>query len=215
MRLACLLLLAGCMRAPDAAAGLGTGPGDTGRLLTVIGTGRLLAAPTRVDVDAIVITASPGPELAWQQGADRMAKLMRQVATCGIPAEDMAVNEGRLERSGGTYRLEQRLRITVRDLKLVPPVLANALGAGAERVEGARYSLDDGRAAGDRARERALLDAQDKAQMLAQELRLRLGPVRSVEELPESSPTQGPALDYAPGALEAVSELRVTNLLLD
>ena len=215
MRRACLLLLlAGCMKPPDAASGLVDGP-DAGRFLTVIGTGRLLASPTRVDVDAIVVTEAPAAAAAWQGGADRIFKLARQLEAVGVLAEDMIVQEGHLNRAEATYRFEQRLRITVRNPKAVVDVLTRAMAAGANRVEGARFALADGRPSGDRARERALLDAHDKAEALAQELQLRLGAVRSVEELPGSTPTESSTLDAAPTALEAVSELRVTYQLLD
>ncbi len=202
-----------------AADGLGTvddgAPPDGSRQLSVIGTGRFLAPPTRVEVDAVVVCESTGPEVAWNQAAERMDRLTRQLETAGLRHEDMQAVASDLRRTDGGYRLEQRLRLTVRDLRLVAPVLANALLAGAQRVEGARFAPDDARAAGDRARERALLDAQDKAQVLAQELRLRLGPVQGVTELEGGATAQAFLLQSPPEALEAVCVLRVSYLLLD
>ena len=207
-----LLLLGGCMKAPDA-AGWSSGPAE--RVLTVIGTGRFTAAPARLDVDALVVSESPAPEVAWQQGADRVYKLTRALETVGVKTADMNAVAAELHPTGTAYRLEQRLRITVRDLQHVPPVLAAALGNGASRIDGVHFGLDDARAAGDRARERALLDAGDKAQELAQELQLRLGAVRSVEELAADAPPSAGTPQDPPAALETSSVLRVTYALLD
>jgi hypothetical protein len=209
------LALAACMKGPDSLGTLDDAAPDTGRVLTVIGTGRLLSEPACADVDAVVVSESPGPEVAWQQGAERLLKLTHQLETVGVRPDDMLSIAADLRRTDSGYRLEQRLRVTVRDLRLVPAVLANALGSGAQRVEGARFALADGRAAGDRARERALLDAQEKAQVLAQELQLRLGPVRSVTELEGRAATEAGTLAQPPEPLESVCVLSVTYLLLD
>src|SRR5689334_9406947 len=134
-----LLLLGGCLRPPDA-AGWPTGSAGAERTLTVIGTGSFTAAPTRLDVDALVVSESPAPETAWQQGADRMYKLTRQLEAAGVQASDMNAVGAELHPTGTAYRLEQRLRITVRDLQHVPPVLATALGNGASRLDGVRFA---------------------------------------------------------------------------
>lgn len=209
------LALAGCMKGPDALGDLDDAPADGGRVLTVIGTGRMLSAPDRVDVEAVVVSEAPGPDAAWQQVADRLRKLTEKLEAAGVRPDDMVSVATDLQRTQAGYRLEQRLRVTVRDLRLVPAVLATSLGNGAQRVEAARFALADDRAAGDRARERALLDAQDKAQLLAQELQLRLGPVRGVTELEGGAATEAGALDRPPEALESLCVLRVTYLLLD
>jgi uncharacterized protein YggE len=148
---------------------------------------------------------------------------MRHLEKAGVRTGDMAAHAGRLERTPTTYRLEQRLRISVRDLQRVAAALANALGGGADALDGLAYGLDDARAAGDRARERALLDARQKAEMLAQELELSLGRVLSIVESPGgvASPQAlyGPpapgSLASAPDALEVRCVLQVSFELLD
>jgi uncharacterized protein YggE len=84
-----------------------------------------------------------------------------------------------------------------------------ASSAGAHRVEVHRFGIADERAAGDRARERALLDARRKAEMLSQEHLLRLVEVRSIEELPVGTPATEPDS----GVYETVSALRVTYVM--
>ena len=213
--LASALLATACTRPPDAADWPTGAPGSgAARTLTVLGTGRFSAAPSRADVDAWLQSKSPAPEVAWQQGTELVYKLTRALEAFGVRPADMTPMDAVLHANGTEYVVVQRRRITVRDLQRMPGVLATALGNGATSLEGLRYTLD-GQAPGDRARERALLDAGDKAQMLAQELQLRLGPVRSVEELPASTPTEIGTLQDPPPPLETTSALRVTYSLLD
>jgi len=217
---ACTLLLlaaavCGCMRTPEVAGWDDVPPPGGGRVLTVSGSGTFLAAPTRVDFDAFVTTESPGPELAWQQGAERLHELARTLEAAGVRASEMVVYAGTLMTTANGYRLEQRLRVSVRDLQRMAPVLANALGGGADSLAGLTYALDDPRAAGDRARERALLAARQKAEMLAQELELTLGPVLSVSELSVPAPQAAGTLQSPPAALEVSCTLQVTFQLLD
>lgn len=205
----------GCMRTPGVAGWDDVPPPGGGRTLTVSGSGTYLAAPTRADFDAFVTTESPGPELAWQQGAERLFELTRKLEAAGVRASEMVVHAGTLQVTSEGYRLEQRLRISVRDLQRMAPVLANALGGGADSLTGLTYALDDPRAAGDRARERALLAARQKAEMLAQELELTLGPVLSVTELSAPAPQASGTLQAPPEALEVSCTLQVSFQLLD
>lgn len=206
---------AGCMRTPEVAGWDDVPPPGGGRTVTVSGSGVYFAAPTRADFDALVATEGAAPELAWQQGVERIHELARKLEAAGVRASEMAVHAGTLLTSAKGYRLDQKLRVTVRDLQRMAPILANALGGGADSVIGLTYTLDDPRAAGDRARERALLAARQKAEMLAQELELTLGPVLAVTELPGPVPVASGALAAPPAALEVGSTLQVTFQLLD
>ena len=204
------------MKPPDAAGWDSDGSQAAARrTLSVIGTGRLVVQPTRLDVDALIVTESPAPEVAWQQGVDRVYKLTRALEAIGVQPADVEPVSSDLAPTGTSYRLEQWLRVTIRDLKQTGVVLPTILGGGADRLGGMRLGLVDGRAAGDRARERALLDAGDKARMLAQELQLRLGSVSAVEELPGGSDTSASELQTPPPTLEITSVLRVSYALLD
>jgi uncharacterized protein YggE len=209
------VVVCACTRAPVAAGRDDAPPHGGGRSVTVSGSGTCLAAPTRADFDALVVTEGPAPELAWQQGVERIHELARTLEAAGVRATEMAVHTGTLLATTKGYRLEQRLRVSVRDLQRMAPVLANALGGGADSLLGLTYTLDDPRAAGDRARERALLAARQKAEMLAQELELTLGPVLSVTELPGPEPVGSGALQAPPAAIEVSSTLQVTFQLLD
>ena len=214
-----------CMEKPEAAgdlpmpvsAGATTGGAAraAGRQVTTRGTGRVVMPPTRVDYACVLSTESPGPEVAWNQGALRMAKLTRALEAAGVRPGDMTLLDAALLKAPTAYVVRQRLNVTWRDLQHLAPVLAASLGGGADALEDARFGLDDPRAAGDRARERALLDAKDKAAQLAQELALQLGRVVSVVEEPGSTASDLGTLERPPSALETVCELTVTWELVD
>lgn len=217
MRRAAALLLAAacgaCTRAPEPAAG--GAPPAVARSITVRGEGRFLSPPTRADFDALVVARSPGPEQAWAEAGERLLAIMRQLEGAGLRPADMQVHGGSLAREADGYRLEQRLRISVRDLNRMAPLLAGALGAGADALDALVYSLDDPRAAGDRARERALLDARQRAEALAAELEGGLGEVLSVVEEAAPGPAQAGEPGFAPAALETAVTLQVTFRLRD
>lgn len=216
LRAASVLLAAlpgACTRAPDAPAG--GAPPAVARSITVRGEGRFLSPPTRADFDALVVVRSPGPELAWAEAGERMLAVMRQLEGAGLRPSDLQVQGGSLEREADGYRLEQRLRITVRDLNRMAPLLAAALGGGADALDALVYSLDDPRAAGDRARERALLDARQRAESLAAELEAVLGEVLSVVEDSAPGPARAGEPGFAPAVLETAVTLQVTFRLRD
>src|SRR5262249_30953567 len=140
----------------------------------------------------------------------------RALEGAGVLGDDIQMRDVALTvPAPGSYRLEQRLHVLVHDLGKLPGVLAASLGAGATGIENARFGLSDPRAAADRARQRALLAARDKAEMLAQEVNLRLGEVRSVVEQPPTPIGAAGTLEEPPGSLEAVSVVTVSYALLD
>ena len=218
LRWACALLLAlpACSERPRLASVFDVQAPPSARVLTVTGSGRIAQTPGQVEFDCVVRVDAPAPDAAWTNGSARITQVTRALEGAGVLADDMQMREVSLTvPAPGTYRLEQHLRVLVRDLGKLPAVLAAALGAGATGIERARFGLSDPRAAADRARERALLAARDKAEMLAQEVNLRLGEVRSVVEQPPAPIGAAGTLEDPPGSLEAVSVVTVTYALLD
>ncbi len=214
--LLCGLLLAACTERPTWAGDLAAPPGGPGRVVTVTGSGRLTQAPGQVEFDALVSVGAPTPDAAWLLASARLPEVLRALQGAGVPAEDMALRDLALAAAGPEgHRIEQRLHVLVTDLGRLPPVLAAAAGSGVTAIENARFLLADPHAAADRARERALLDARDKADVLAQEVGLRLGEVRSVVEHPAGGPGGLADLRDPPGSLEAVSTVTVTWALID
>lgn len=204
-------LLGGCMERPTLVGEIGERRGGADRLVTVIGTGRVAMPPESASFDGLIVSLTPSPAEAWAAGAKTLANVIRALEAAGVGRGDLTMGVISLtQRTDGQWTLHQRLRVHTRDLGQLPDLMGVASSAGARQVEVFRFGIADERAAGDRARERAMVDAQEKAEMLGRELVLRLVEVRSIEELPAGHPNATP--DF--GLYETTCALRVTFVMM-
>jgi uncharacterized protein YggE len=167
--------------------------------LTVIGYGQTSGPPDLAYVqlgvaviDSVVTRAVE--ESNQRTEAVRQASLAQgiaesdiQTATFNIWAEDRFLpfepEVGAVEPPRETvYRVENGMRLIVRDVERVGEVIQAALDAGANQVRGVSYSIDDSTALQLEARSLAVVDAQARALQLAAELGLSLGaPIEVIE----------------------------------
>ncbi len=213
------LLLGGCTERPTLAGSFDLPAVDAGRVLKVSGTGRMSLPPSQASFECVIKLTAPTAEAAWAQGSARMAKLSKVLEQAGVRPTDMVMRDIQLVLQGAdrpdAWWLGQRMVVTVNELQRLPALLAVVLGAGADAIEQMRFGITDMRGAGDRARERALIEARTKAEMLAQEVSLRLGAVRSIEESQLSPDSVEGSPEAPPGSFEVVSRIEVTYELLD
>ncbi|MHC4845083.1 MAG: SIMPL domain-containing protein [Planctomycetota bacterium] len=208
--LAGAILLGACMERPAMVNDVGETPAGADRLVTVIGHGRVAMPPESATFDAIVATTTPSPAEGWGEGGLLMGNVVRALESAGVSPHGMTLGEITLtQRGDGQWDLNQRLRVRTNDLGELPDLMGIASTAGARKVELHRFDIADPRAAGDRSRERALLDAEEKAEMLGRELLLRLVEVRAIEELPGD----GAGVMTDDGLYETACALRVTYVL--
>ena len=80
------------------------------------------------------------------------------------------------------YRTEHILTITVRDTSKVNDVVSESVDAGANRIEDISFTVDDPSKLGATAREKAVVNAKQKAEAIASSFGASLGQVISVEE---------------------------------
>jgi uncharacterized protein YggE len=91
-----------------------------------------------------------------------------------------------------TYRVSNQLRLTLRNLDRIGDVLGAAVSAGANRVWGMTFEIEDPKPLLQKAREQAMQDARSRAEQLATLGGARLGRVLSVTEQPSSGPIPMP-----------------------
>lgn len=90
-----------------------------------------------------------------------------------------------------TYRLIQLLEVKVSDIDMTGDVIDLALDAGANRINGIRFEVEDRAGAIEQARERAVENARAKAEHLAQLTGMNLGAPLSIQERSPSLPAAG------------------------
>jgi uncharacterized protein YggE len=121
----------------------------------------------------------------------QIAERDRQTATFNVsPTYGREERHGQPPRVVG-YRVENRLRLTLRDLGRLGEFLDTLVTQGANTVHSIQFRLGDPKAVLDQARRAAVDEARHKARLYAQAAGVALGRVLSVreEEAPQPSPT--------------------------
>lgn len=170
-------------------------PGET--LLSIEAQGRELSRPDVMTVTAGVVTTGSRAADALAANNALAGKLVDAVRGTGVAASDVrtsslsinpqiedgerAEREGRAPRIRG-YLVTNNLELRLRDLSKASSVLDALIAAGANNVQGPRFSLADA-APAERAAERAaILDARAKADNYAAALGKRVVRVIRVSE---------------------------------
>lgn len=196
--LAILLMgtLAGCFDPPGAASVLaGPSPSESVHSITVYGQGRAAAGATVVDITVEVDASAERLDDAYRICDNIVSRIVtamtvqneigpadvrvvghEMVPGVSVAGEDGGVTEG--------YLMRQVLAVTVRDMTRFSRVVQGILNHGPRRIAEVRFGLSYSKPLEARAREDAIVDARERARLMAHELGLRLGEVLSVRELP-------------------------------
>jgi uncharacterized protein YggE len=164
-----------------------------------------------------------------------MDKVMIDLQQLGIEDKDLQSNymiypEYNYTQDKGTqlkgYKVTNNITVKIRDLSKVNEVLNLAGKYGANEVSGLNFTIDDPENLKKEAREKALSDAKEKAQILANNLGLKLGSVMYYSEYEATNDSYyaksfmgaeggGIGSDYAPevaagGSKDVVMNVNVT-----
>lgn len=179
----------------------------------VTGEARLNLAPDQVTVNLGLATRADSAGQAAAENAAGMktvrAAVQKALAGHGLlQTADYRVYprtewdpKARTTRTLG-YEAINRLRVTATKVEVIGRVLAAATAAGANRIDGPRWSLADSRAAERRVQALAFDDARAQARALAQKAGMTLGPVLSIKAGANGRPGPMPmlAMRKAPNA---------------
>lgn len=160
--------------------------------ITVSGEGKVFAAPDIGEVSFGVQTGrQPTAEAAMKKLADSMDKIYAAVQKEGVEKKDISTENFWLNpvydwTDGGQvfrgFEATQSLRAKVRDLDKVSSVLTAATNAGANQAGNVSFTIDDPEGKRAEAREEAILEAKEKAKVLADQLNVELGKIRMFSE---------------------------------
>lgn len=180
--------------APDLTAALQTSA-DTNTGIVVSGQGTANAKPNVALATIGVEITAPNLTDATSQNTTKMTAVLDKLKSLGIAEKDIQTvdysvtpiqNQPRPESNAQPaitgYRVSNQVRVTIRKIDDVGKILDQALAAGANRVYGISFTVDDPSTFQQQARAAAIKDAQDKANQLAKNAGLTLGPVLSISE---------------------------------
>ena len=161
--------------------------------ITVVGEGRVAAAPDLATLRLGVRERADSAEDALRAAAGAMEGLMALLAEAGVAPADIQTSElslyplwrGDGQRDGLVlegFEAGAGLQVRVRDLTAIGDIVGAAVEAGANRFDGLQFGLSDPDALADEARRRAVEDALRRGAVHAEAAGLALGPIRSITE---------------------------------
>ena len=215
-------------------AGRASAQEDGRPLVTVVGDGRVLVQP---DVAQVGFGVEATGTLLDATQADVSARTQAVIDTLlarGVAREDVRtarlgvspVYDQRDNTRLQGYRVINSVQAKLRDLEQVGPIIDAATSAGANRVEGIAFQVNDPAPYQDQARAAAMANARAKADQLAALSNLRVVAVSSIVEAgaapptprpvtarAEAAPAAAPAPPVEPGQQEIRAQLTVTFVM--
>lgn len=217
---------------PPVAAAAANDPRST---ISVVGDGRVLVQPD-------VALASFGVEATGQTLADAQAQASTQMQAVvdtliGLSVSRDDIRTNRLSASPvydprnnsviQGYRASNSVQVKLRQLDQVGAVVDAVTSAGANRVDGLSFAIDNIEPPKNQARALALQNGRAKADQLASLAGLRIVGIKSIEEADPSAPTPrpqpaaarsdtyaaAPAPPVEPGTQEVRTQVAVTYIV--
>ena len=163
------------------------------RTITVTGDAELRVVPDEVILTLGVETWNKNMDLATERNDAIVQDVLALAAEHGVPPEHVKMDYVNIEpryrdgyyeeRDFIGYFVRKTMVITLRDLSQFEGLLADALQAGVNYVQGIEFRTTDLRQHRDEARALAIRAAQEKADALAGELGQRIGQPHTIQEL--------------------------------
>jgi uncharacterized protein YggE len=172
------------------------------RVITVSGSGDAYGSPDVAYVNLGVDVSDADIGKALDSANSTMAAITAAISDVGVDAKDIqTVNysvypEDKYDPQTGqstgerVYHVQTAVNVTVRDITKIGVVMQAGLNAGANTVNGLSFGIADMSSLEHDARIKAVDDARNRAQQLADAFGVKLGDVISVSESFGSVPVQ-------------------------
>ena len=174
---AALVLLSGCTGA-FAADGSATSTASTNRTVDVSATGQVSAEANQAVIRVAVVARGDDAETARERLATNVSNLRAGLADAGVAGDQLTTSgydirqdyrdRREKENADPSYVARQSFEITLNDTDRAGTVIDAAVGSGATRVDGVRFTLSTERR--DELKQEALEDAMDRASTKARTL---------------------------------------------
>jgi uncharacterized protein YggE len=165
------------------------------RQITVMGSSQADVAPDRATITAGVETQAETAAGALAANSEAMAEVMQALEAAKVERRDIQTSQLNLnpvyeqfrEGSEGpprvvAYQASNMVTVRVRDLAGLGGLIDALAEAGANRLYGIGFEVEDPRASMDAARREAVADARAKAELYAEAAGVTLGEVVTIRE---------------------------------
>lgn len=175
--------------------------------ITITGEGRVIAVPDVGQITVSIVTEDEDSNTAQERNIEQFNQVVSAVKNLGISDEDLRTTgynvyprydwiEG--ERILRGYEVNQSLEVKIRDVENAGAVIRAAGQNGVNQVSGLNFTIDELEEYRQEARVKALENAREKAEDLADIMNVTLGKIVSFSE---SSSGQTPTPIYRDLAL--------------
>jgi uncharacterized protein YggE len=173
-------------------------------VIRVTGEGEASAAPDMATINTGVVTQADSAKAALDQNNAVMQKVLATLKQQGIAAKDVQTSSfnvspvyrqpSRQTDDGATtpevvaYRVQNEVRVRVRNLASLGEVLDSLVQAGSNQIHGVSFGIGDPAGVLNEARSKAIRDAKNRAEVYAQAAGVAVGLVRQISEQPVDPP---------------------------
>lgn len=165
--------------------------------IAITGEGKVTAIPDIAEISLGIQTDKPTVAVAQKENTDKMNQIISQLKGMGIDAKDIQTTNysiyPRYDYSNGRqavlgYTVSQNVAVKIRNLDKVGDIVDKAGSLGANQVGSLNFTIDEPEVIKQQAREKALLNAKEKAEALAKIAGVRLGKLVSFTESGSGQP---------------------------
>lgn len=166
--------------------------------LAVVGEGKVEVSPDTAYVDAGITVDNRGTVKEVQDTINSINnKIINALRDIGIEKADIKTSnysvypnykyENNINSING-YNGNATVEVKVRDTQLVSQVISTVTEAGANQIQGVRFSIDKPEVFREEARDKAIENAKEQAQKMAKNLGIKLGKVVNIVESSANQP---------------------------
>jgi uncharacterized protein YggE len=189
---------------------------DVVPVLTVVGSGEAAARPDTAEVQAGIVSEASTAREALDANTTAMQALYKTLTAFNMAERDrqtvafnVSPTYSREERRGQpprivAYRVENRVRLTIRELDRLGELLDALVTQGANTIHSIQFRVGNPKPVLDQARQAAVEEARHKATLYARAAGVALGRVLALREEQAAPPTPMPVAERMMAAEAAV-----------
>jgi hypothetical protein len=163
--------------------------------IAISGEGKITSIPDIASVEVGLMTEKGDVKSAQKENTEKMNRLIANLKKLGVESKDIQTSyyniypqydwpDGKQVLRG--YQVNQGVSVKIRNLEKIGDILAAAGEGGANQVSGLSFNIDDPETLRQEARIKALQNAKEKAEALAEVAGVRLGKIVSFSEYSSS-----------------------------
>lgn len=169
------------------------------RTFTVQGEGKIIAIPDIAEISVSIITeGEKNLSNLQRENSEKANKFISFLKEKGIDSKDIQTVSYNIQPrykyftcEAGVcpppeiigYSINQTIKVKIKDLNKIGEILEGVVKNGANNVSGPNFTIDDPLKLQDEAREKAILDAKERAKMIAKITGFKLGKIISINEI--------------------------------